>query len=276
MTTLSFYHNANSNFIKISGKDSANFIQGLITKDINSCNDKNLIYACMLTPQGKFLADFFIFKKNDAYFFEIHEKFYENFFNKLIMYKLRSIVNIEKIDSLNSFVIFGEVDINNNYEIFNLDPRNINIGKKLIQKNSTIDNELNFNEIDELEYHEILIKNKVPYSPFDLEINKSLLLENKFEEINAISWDKGCYVGQEITARMKYRALLKKQTYVLELVAGKLEVGEDIFINKINLGKVISVSNKYVLCMLKINLIDEQIVKNNTFKIDSSSILKLL
>ena len=65
-----------------------------------------------------------------------------------------------------------------------------------------------------------MIKNLVPFSHYDLEENKSLLLENNFENLNSISWDKGCYVGQEITARMKYRALLKKKIYTLNIVSG--------------------------------------------------------
>ena len=124
-----FFHHLNSRFFQISGKDSKSFIQNLITNDIEKCNDGAIIYSCILTPQGKFLADFFIFNISENYFFEINE----------------------------------------------------------------------------IKYHEILISNTTPYSPFDILENKSLLLENNFDNLNAIDWDKGCYVGQEITARMKYR-----------------------------------------------------------------------
>ena len=73
-----------------------------------------------------------------------------------------------------------------------------------------------------------MIQNKVPYSVFDLQENKSLLLENNFDNINAISWNKGCFVGQEITARMKYRALLKKKIYALKLISGDINIGDKI------------------------------------------------
>ncbi len=276
MTTNYFYKNTKSKFLEISGQDSVPFIQNLITNDINKCKENHFVYSCLLTPQGKFFADFFIFKNKEKYFFEVNDIFYENFLNKLNMYKLRSNINIEEIKLFYSFIIFGELEINNHYEILNFDPRNNNIGKKLIQYDPLIKFNEKIIEIDEKKYHEILIKNKVPYSPFDLQENKSLLLENNFDNINAISWDKGCFVGQEITARMKYRALLKKQLYALELISGNINIGDKIVEKEVNLGQVISKANQYIFCMLKIELVKEKSKKKALLEINSFATLKFL
>ena len=276
MTTNYFYKNSKSKFLEISGQDSVPFIQNLITNDINKCKENHFVYSCLLTPQGKFFADFFIFKNKEKYFFEVNDIFYENFLNKLNMYKLRSNINIEEIKLFYSFIIFGELEINNHYEILNFDPRNNNIGKKLIQYDPLIKFNEKIIEIDEKKYHEILIKNKVPYSPFDLQENKSLLLENNFDNINAISWNKGCFVGQEITARMKYRALLKKQLYALELIAGNINIGDKIIEKEVNLGEVISKANQYIFCMLKIELVKEKSEKKSLLEINSFATLKFL
>ena len=276
MTTNYFYKNTKSKFLEISGQDSVPFIQNLITNDINKCKENHFVYSCLLTPQGKFFADFFIFKNKKKYFFEVNDIFYENFLNKLNMYKLRSNINIEEIKLFYSFIIFGELEINNHYEILNFDPRNNNIGKKLIQYDPLIKFNEKIIEIDEKKYHEILIKNKVPYSPFDLQENKSLLLENNFDNINAISWNKGCFVGQEITARMKYRALLKKQLYALELISGKINIGDKIIEKGVVLGEVISKANQYIFCILKIELVREKSEKKALLDIDSSTTLKFL
>ena len=276
MTTNYFYKNSKSKFLEISGQDSVPFIQNLITNDINKCKENHFVYSCLLTPQGKFFADFFIFKNKEKYFFEVNDIFYENFLNKLNMYKLRSNINIEEIKLFYSFIIFGEFEINNHYEILNFDPRNNNIGKKLIQYDPLIKFNEKIIEIDEKKYHEILIKNKVPYSPFDLQENKSLLLENNFDNINAISWNKGCFVGQEITARMKYRALLKKQLYALELISGKINIGDKIIEKGVVLGEVISKANQYIFCILKIELVREKSEKKALLDIDSSTTLKFL
>ena len=276
MTTNYFYKNTKSKFLEISGQDSVPFIQNLITNDINKCKENHFVYSCLLTPQGKFFADFFIFKNKEKYFFEVNDIFYENFLNKLNMYKLRSNINIEEIKLFYSFIIFGELEINNHYEILNFDPRNNNIGKKLIQYDPLIKFNEKIIEIDEKKYHEILIKNKVPYSPFDLQENKSLLLENNFDNINAISWNKGCFVGQEITARMKYRALLKKQLYALELISGSIDIGDKIIEKGVVLGEVISKANQYIFCILKIELVREKSEKKALLDIDSSTTLKFL
>ena len=276
MTTNYFYKNSKSKFLEISGQDSVPFIQNLITNDINKCKENHFVYSCLLTPQGKFFADFFIFKNKEKFVFEVNDIFFENFLKKLNMYKLRSNINIEENKLFYSFIIFGELKINNNYEILNLDPRNSNIGKKLIQYDPLIKFNEEIIEIDEKKYHEILIQNKVPYSPFDLQENKSLLLENNFDNINAISWDKGCFVGQEITARMKYRALLKKQLYALELISGNINIGDKIIENEVNLGEVISKANQYIFCILKIELVKEKSEKKALLEIDSSTTLKFL
>jgi len=85
MTTNYFYKNSKSKFLEISGQDSVPFIQNLITNDINKCKTNDFLYSCLLTPQGKFFADFFIFKNNEKFIFELHDIFYENFLKKLNM-----------------------------------------------------------------------------------------------------------------------------------------------------------------------------------------------
>jgi len=276
MTTNYFYKNSKSKFIEIYGQDSVAFIQNLITNDINKCKENNFLYSCLLTPQGKFFADFFIFINKEKFIFEVHDIFYENLLQKLNMYKLRSNINIQETKLYYSFIIFGKLEIKNHYEILNSDPRNIYIGKKLIQYDPLIELNDEIIEIDETKYHEILIQNKVPYSPFDLKENKSLMLENNFDNINTISWTKGCFVGQEITARMKYRALLKKKLYALEIISGKINIGDKILEKEVNLGEVISKANQYIFCMLKIELVKEKSKKKSLLKINSFITLKFL
>ena len=256
-----FFRHINSRFLKISGKDSEPFIQNLITNDIQKCNENSIIYSCLLTPQGKFLADFFIFNIDGNYFFETNEKFYNNLLNRLKIYKLRSDIEIDEVKSLYSYSIF-----NLNYKADNIilsnDPRNNNLGKKLILNNKIKITDNKIKEINETEYHEILIASTTPYSPFDILENKSLLLENNFENINAIDWDKGCYVGQEITARMKYRGLLKKKLYSLKLKTGSVLAGDELIINNKKIGKIVSIANSNIFASLNINYVNE-LKKNN-------------
>jgi hypothetical protein len=272
-----FINNSFSKFIEIKGKDSTNFLQGLITNDINECKVDNPIYACLLTPQGKFLADFFIIQIIDKYLVEIHEKYFEMFISKLKMYKLRAIVDFSINESISSIIFFAKELQKIPKDIISFqDPRHPNIGQKLFINKNNLKKINKFKELDFKKYKEILMKNLVPYTPDDLIENQSLLLENNFHNINAISWEKGCFVGQEITARMKYRSLLKKQIYALEILSGNINPGDYIIQKNINIGSVISKTGQYVLCMLKINLIKNKSLNKEKIKTDSNALLKFL
>ena len=276
MTVPYFYKNSNSQFLSIEGEDSNEFLQNLITNDINKCSEDNIIYSCLLSPQGKFLSDFFILKKDEKYLIETHSFFYEKLLKKLNIYKLRSKVHINEVNNLHSYSVFGDIQKDQDTFIFNSDPRNKNIGLKLIhlKKNPEILDSLN--EINEEKYHQILIQNTVPLSHYDLEENKSLLLENNFENLNSISWDKGCYVGQEITSRMKYRALLKKKIYSLEIKEGSPLIGQLIKDNENEFGEIISIKNDSVLAMLKIELAEIKINTKKQIKTNEGLVLEFI
>ncbi len=259
--------------MSLEGKDSYEFLQNLITNDINKCNKENFLYSCLLTPQGKFISDFFIFTKEKNIILEIHSSFYEKLIKILNLYKLRSKIVFNEITNMSSYLVFGNLKKDDGVIIFSEDPRNNNIGNKLIHKSKDPTMLNKFIEINENKYHEILIKNTVPLSHYDLEENKSLLLENNFENLNAISWDKGCYVGQEITARMKYRALLKKKLYSLTVKNGLPKIQQSISEDGSELGKIISIKNKSILAMIKIEIAKKKIKSNKSIKTNDGLVL---
>ena len=269
-----FFHHRNSRFFKISGEDSKAFIQNLITNDITKCKNNEFIYSCLLSPQGKFLADFFIFKINEYYYFETDKKFYLNLLNKFKMYKLRSNINIEE-EKLFSYSLFNE-EYDVDFLIQNSDPRNKNLGSKIILQNQIELQNKDTIQINEIEYHEILIKNYTPYSHLDLIENKSLLLENNFDNINAIDWEKGCYVGQEITARMKYRSLLKKKIYPLKISKGDTVIGSELKVGGKKIGHVVSRANSHIFAILNIEFANGLIKSNSKIDLNNSLTLDFL
>ena len=266
MNTNKYIILKNSKFIKISGPDSDVFLQGMITSDINKCSNTQAIYSAFLTPQGKFIADFFILKLDDGYLFEINSDQLTNLVDKLNIYKLRAKLNIEEnndyvsltIDMSNSLFNnlkeIGQLEkINNGYAF--IDPRNKKLGLKIILKRDELRNFcLKYNlETDTLKNYDYKrIKLNIPDSSLDLEYNKSLLLENNFDNMNAIDWDKGCYVGQEITARMKYRSLLKKSLTKIIIIKGNVKSGDEIFFNNKKIGNISSINNDIGLAMMRI------------------------
>ena len=270
-----FFNHKNSRFFRVSGEDSITFIQNLITNDINKCKNNDIVYSCLLTPQGKFLADFFIFKNDDSFYFETDKKYYKNLINKLNIYKLRSNIDIKEVENIFSYSIFN-FSYNFDSLVQNNDPRNLSLGKKVILSNKILLNDNNLKQINENEYHEILIKNSTPYSHLDMVENKSLLLENNFDNINAIDWDKGCYVGQEITARMKYRSLLKKKIYPMKIIKGDISIGNELIIDGKKIGYIISKANSYIFALLNIEFVNMLVKNNSKINLNDNIVLDFL
>jgi len=270
-----FFNHKNSRFFKVSGEDSITFIQNLITNDINKCKNNQIVYSCLLTPQGKFLADFFIFKNDDSFYFETDKKYYKNLINKLNIYKLRSNIDIKELENIFSYSIFN-FSYNFDSLVQNNDPRNLSLGTKVILSNKILLNDNNLKQINENEYHEILIKNSTPYSPLDMVENKSLLLENNFDNINAIDWDKGCYVGQEITARMKYRSLLKKKIYPMKIIKGDISIGSELIIDEKKIGYIVSKANSYIFALLNIEFVNILVKNNSKINLNDTVVLDFL
>ena len=136
MTTSNYVNLIDSQFISISGDDRKDFLQGLITNDINKCNSNTPIYSCFLSPQGKFIADFFVADREKNYLIEIHKKFMSGFLDKLKIYKLRSKIIINDNEDFESLVILENNNLlQSNNDIINfIDPRNNKLGRKVYIK----------------------------------------------------------------------------------------------------------------------------------------------
>tara|TARA_Y100000590_G_C15593340_1_gene966996 strand:+ start:382 stop:1236 length:855 start_codon:yes stop_codon:yes gene_type:complete len=270
MTTSKCAHLDNIKFLTIFGEDRKEFLQGIITNDIYKC-EKKVIYSCLLSPQGKFLSDFFIIPKSDYFIIEIDELFIDDFISKLNIYKLRSKVKIEKEKNLKVINVLKN-DLSETGKLVSkeefiqyVDPRSKLLGERIIATKEIIDNYIKNNDLivsNKDEYYKIMIKNLIPNSNKDLIVNKSLLLENNFDKINAIDWNKGCYVGQEITARMKYRALVKKTLWSIEADSTIINPNDEIFLNDKIIGYISSCIDNIGLAMLK-NEEVKKVKKNN-------------
>ena len=187
--------------IEVCGEDRKKFLQGLITNDINKANQKNLIYTAMLNSSGRFLYDFFIFENYQKLILDCFAPRRDEIFQKLNFYKLRSKVELKKND---------EIFVEQNFLGFGFDdPRSSELGYRNYQ----------FKEISDYskEYHFRRISAKIPESELDLTYEKSLILEFGFDELNAIDYQKGCYVGQELTARTHHLGQIRKKIFHIKI-----------------------------------------------------------
>lgn len=202
--------------IEVSGTESKKFLQGLITNDINKISDQNLIYSAMLNARGAFLYDFFIFEKDQKIMIDCCKNEIDEIVKKLNFYKLRSDVEIKK----NTEILIAQSLENQGQANVFKDPRNNNLGYRIYAKKSELE-KLNLLTIQE--YHRLRIENKIAEGALDLFKEKSFILEFGFNELNAVDYNKGCYVGQELTARTHHLGEIRKKIFHIKIDAESLE-----------------------------------------------------
>ena len=192
--------------IEISGLDRQEFLQGLITNDIKLATSQKMIYSAFLNGAGRFFVDFFIHEVDEKYILDCHILEVDEIIKKLNLYKLRSQVEITK--NQNQLVIF------NTQNLGLVDSRVNDFGYRFYVNSQDLKN---YPTQDLVFYHQRRINFKIPEGYYDLTKDKSYIFEFGFDNFNAISYQKGCYVGQETTARNHYRGQLRKKIFLFEI-----------------------------------------------------------
>ena len=251
----------------IQGSDAKEFLQNLITNDINKVDEVNSCFASLLNPQGKYLYDFLVIKHKKGYFIDCEKKQIEELSKLLNIYKLRSDIKILNLSnefvvaalSYEKFISFDETrDLPGNTfryredPIF-LDPRNKKLGGRLIinleKLNLSLKN-MNLDSSDPEEYYKFSYELGILQKNTEKLRNKLFGIECNFEELNGIDFKKGCYVGQENTSRIKLRNKLSKRLLPIQLIEGKLIEGSPIKNNDNEIGKVL-INNQYPFAIVK-------------------------
>ena len=240
----------------VNGLDAKEFLQNLVTNDVNKVDNSNSCFASLLTPQGKFLFDFLIVKHKSGYFIDCEKKQADNLFKKLNIYKLRSKVEIMNLSnefviaafSYEKFMSFKEAKDILGYTFkyredpIILDPRHKKLGGRLIinlEKLYLSLKKLDLKSAEPNEYYKFSHEIGIPQRDMDKLSDKLFGIECNFEELNGIDFKKGCYVGQENTSRIKLRNKLSKRLLPIKLIKGNLEEGASIFNNENEVGKVL-------------------------------------
>ena len=272
----------------IQGADANEFLQNLITNDINKVDDDNSCFASLLTPQGKYLFDFLLVKHKNGYFIDCEKKQVDELFKQLNAYKLRS--KIEILNLSNEFVVaafshekflkfeeakdFAGSTLKYNEDPVLLDPRNKKLGGRLIinlEKLYLSLKKLDLKSIDSIEYYKFSHKLGIPQKDTEQLRNKLFGIECNFVEMNGIDFKKGCYVGQENTSRIYLKNKLSKRLLPIEIINGKLKEGDKILINDQEIGKVL-IDNSYPFALVK--YLNDNFDPNAEYK-SENSILKI-
>ena len=286
MNKESIYILEDRGIIYINGNDTFDFLQNIISNDLNKVTDNQSCFSYLLTPQGKYLFEFIVVKHKGGFFLDCPKYQIENLYKQLSLYKLRSKVEITNLS--NEFVVaalskdkFSEFEKNNNKigmtikfreDPIILDPRCIDLGARIIinlEKLYLSAKRLNLKISDVNEYYQLSHSLGIPNSDTKNFQNKIFGLETNSEELNAIDFKKGCYVGQENTARMKLKEKISKKVYPVEIIEGNIELDEIIKINDNEVGKIIN-NSKFAFGLFKFkdpNFKIEKILTTNKAKI---------
>ena len=270
-------------FISIKGEDSIDFIQNIISNNIKNVTDNNCIFSSLLTPQGKFLFEFIILKIKNNFLIECNDELIKELSNKLLNYKLRSKVEIKIEDNLISidipFVKFKNLNINKlnvinykNYIIFE-DPRIKNTLARAIIEKSKIKEFLSDLDI-ELSDEKYLLEKKlfnlgIPSKDIIKLQNEIFSLEANFLELNGIDQKKGCYIGQENTARMYLKNKVNKRLFALQIINGKVQKGQKITLGNEEIGKVL-IDDLFPFALIKINKDNKNLIINKELKTNTA------
>ena len=251
----------------IQGSDTKEFLQNLITNDIDKVDEANSCFSSLLTPQGKYLFDFLVVKHKKGYFIDCEKKQIEELFKQLNIYKLRSDIEILNLSnefvvaafSYEKFISFDEAkDLPGNTFKYGedpvfLDPRHKKLGGRLIinlEKLYLSLKKLDLKSTNPEEYYKLSYELGIPQKNTEKLRNKLFGIECNFEELNGIDFKKGCYIGQEITSRIKLRNKLSKRLLPIQLIEGKLIEGATIKNNDNEIGKVL-INNQYPFAIIK-------------------------
>jgi len=262
----------NRGVLRLSGEDRVAFLQGLVSNDVTEVAPDHAAYACLLTPQGKFLHDFFLVADGESLLIECEADRRDDLIRKLRLYKLRS--KIEIADATDAFAVFGVFgagvasllaggpgagDARRFLDgIVYDDPRLDALGSRALLPKDRGEAGLaglGFSLAPFAAYDRLRIAYAVPDGSRDMEASKAILLESNIDLLSGISWDKGCYMGQELTARTRYRGLIKKRLIPVRVAGPEPAVGTPLMEDGREVGEMRSSAGDLGLALLKLDAV---------------------
>lgn len=271
MTEASFLDDRG--LLELSGEDRVAFLQGLVSNDVAKAAPDRALWAAFLTAQGKYLHDFFLIDGGQALLLECEGGRREDLFRRLRLYKLRSKIALaDATDRWRSAALWGEDALARlglpatagaarafaGGFVF-ADPRHPGLGARALLPREGAEAalaEAGFTLADRAGYEARRLALGLPEGSRDLPVEKAILLENGFDELGGVDWQKGCWMGQELTARTKYRALIKKRLLPVRLEGAAPSPGTPVLQAGREVGELRSVLDGRALALLRLEALD--------------------
>ncbi len=254
--------------VTVAGEDRKEFLQGLISNDIERVSAEHVIWAALLTPQGKYLHDFFIAEMGGVFHLDCEGDRLIDLGQRLHRYKLRAQVDLGIGEDYAIFSLFGDGALNAlglaefpgtaraiEGGIIYVDPRLPQVGARALlpagKAKGTMER-LGFTPARRGTYDDLRLMLGLSDGSRDLLVEKSTLLESNFDELHGVDWEKGCYMGQELTARTKYRALVRKRLMPVRIEGPEPEIGTPLMAGEKEVGEMRSAAGPRGLALIRL------------------------
>ena len=277
----------NRGLISITGDDSKEYLQNIITNDINKVSKINSIFAALLSPQGKYLFDFFVIKDDQGYLLDCDGNSVKELIVNLSKYKIRSKVEIR---DLSSNYVVGVINFDN-FKIIQkglkkeemtleyrespifIDPRDNDLGARIIsplEKLYLTIKKLKLKIVENNSYIKKAFLKGIPVEGLGNLKEQLFGLEINFEKLNGIDFKKGCYIGQENTARMKLKNKIRRQLVSIK-TNSNVKIGDEIKYNDSIVGRIL-IDKPYPFALIKLFDPDFSVFKDKKLKINDSNV----
>jgi len=255
-------------FIQVNGSEAKDFLQNIVTSNVEKVTANSTVFSSILTPQGKYLFEFFVLKLKDSYLLECEKKSTTEIIKLLNFYKLRSkvdfidlsekyvaaVISLEKFKEINSSSLSKGVTASYRDDLVYIDPRSDKLGAKIISKNENVNliiKKLNLKIIGKEKYYNKSFELGIPQINLNKLKDKIFGIENNLDELNGIDFKKGCYVGQENTSRIKLRNKLRRRILPVQKVSGEIYENDIIKYKDNDVGKIM-INEPYSFALIKV------------------------
>lgn len=275
--------------LSVAGDDRRSFLQGLISNDVTKVGPERAVYAGFLTAQGRYLHDFLVAEIGERLVLDGEAARLDDLRRRLMLYRLRSKVELAAAPEFAVVALFGPgiasalglpesagaARASAGGVVF-VDPRVVGLGARaLVPRDAIAAVTQGFVQGGAEDYERLRLSLGVPDGSRDLPVEKALVLESGFDEFNGIDWQKGCYIGQEVTARMKYRALVRRRLLPVRITGETPAPGTPIMQGDIEAGEMRTASDGLGLALLRLDAIEDAARAGQALRAGNASIVPL-
>lgn len=256
--------------LAVTGPDRCSFLQGLVSNDVMQVAADRAVYAALLTPQGKYLHDFIMVEHDGEIWLDTEAARLADLKRRLSIYRLRAKAELLERPDLAVAAVFGDGALaalelpaqpgaarQLGDGVALVDPRLVELGARLVVERGQLGlHSGRFSLAGFAAYDRHRLALGIPDGSRDLVPDKSILLEAGFDELHGVDWQKGCYMGQELTARTKYRGLIKKRLFPVKIAGDAAEPGTMVTLDGKDAGELRSARDGAGLALLRLDAVD--------------------